>query len=453
MKLSRIIGVFLAALILFSVCACSSSPVLPEQKESEEPTKPEQPEKKQKPDEPEIHEDTVISFIACGDNIVHTPIYNQAKKAGTDGKLDFSGIYSDIVDIVAEKDLAYINVETLIGGDEYGFSSYPNFNSPEDLGTFLVDSGFDVMNLAHNHMLDAPGKDNALYLRNCAKFFEDKGVLPIGYYSSEADTENIRIIEIKGVKIAWLAFTYDDNSVTDPNGDGSYETTADCEYADEKLKYKDYSLNGHKPGTSPDVYIPFMKKALIEKQVGLAKEKADLVFVSAHWGVEDSYTAPNGDFPARNMQKYYAEFFADLGVDAIIGMHPHVVQPVEWIEGKNGNKCLCIYSLGNLISGMLWGRNMLGAMAEFDIVKSGLTGKFSIENVCIVPTVCHYENGTKNFHIYLFSDYTDELAKKHGCHAKDSTDAKRGKKFSVAALEERIQKTFAPEFLKEGYAY
>lgn len=452
--MKRIIALILALATVFALIGCGEK--APEKGESEKKddiiSVPEKQETDKKEEEPIVPADTVISLIALGDNIVHTPIYSQAKKAGTDGKLDFSAIYENITDYVKAKDVAYINVETLIGGDKYGFSSYPNFNSPEDMGTFLVDGlGCDVMNLAHNHMLDAPGSDKALYLRNCANFFEEKGVTPIGYYKSEEDTQNIKVTEVKGVKIAWLSYTYDDHIAYDQNGNGKV-TEADTEISD-KFTNKQSSLNGHRVGSSPDTYIPFMKKELIEKQVKIAKEIADVVIVSAHWGVEDAYNPTNGYFPPWADQKYYGQYFADLGVDVIIGMHPHVIQPTEWLEGKDGNKCLCAYGLGNLISGMLWGRNMVGAMFEFEIFKDGASGEISIREPYMIPTVTQYYAGTKNFKIIPFSMYSEELASKHGCKAKDNTIASRGKKFSYAAIKEKIDRTYSEEMLHEGYGF
>ena len=191
-------------------------------------------------------------------------------------------------------------------------------------------------------------------------------------------------------------------------------------------------------------------------QVAIAKQNADLIFVSAHWGVEDSWSATDSYFPLNDIQKEYSQYFADLGVDVIIGTHPHVIQDTAWLEGENGNKTLCAYSLGNLISGMYWGRNMLGALLEFDIVKNGVSGEISIENVAMIPTVSQYsrrDNGAfRDFEIILFEDYTEELAAAHGCHAKDDTIAKRGMKFSHEALAKKISRTFDEEFIKNDEA-
>ena len=109
---------------------------------------------------------------------------------------------------------------------------------------------------------------------------------------------------------------------------------------------------------------------------------------------------------------------ADLGVDVIIGEHPHVIQPMDWIEGKDGNQTLVIYSLGNFLSSQDEAFNMLGGCASFDIRKDGNTGETTVENVKWYPVVNHisygdYMAGTRDYRVYLLKDYTDELASQH----------------------------------------
>lgn len=398
-------------------------------------------------------EDVVLSLIACGDNIVHGTFQNDAVEKSSSTNPDYSYAYRYIESFIKGKDIAYINQETLIGGDEYGFSGYPNFNTPTAMGDLLMKMGFNVFNIAHNHMLDAPSPDRSLYLRNCNSFFTEAGKTAIGYYSSQEDTSNIKIMEVKGVKIAWLAYTYDDNCAYDQDGDKKV-TEADIKIC-ETFDYSKFSANGHKIGATSGTYIPYLKKALIEKQVALAKQQADVVLVSAHWGIEDSWSSTDLAFPLHAMQTYYAQIFADCGVDAVIGMHPHVIQKTDWVTGKNGNKMLVAYSLGNLISGMYWGRNMLGAMLEMNIRISGADGSVTVEEPKMIPTVCHYVNkgGEKfrEFMIYPLTMYTEELAAAHGCHKKDDTIAKRGKKFSREALLDKVRKTYSSEFLYEDW--
>ena len=272
----------------------------------------------EEPSIPPIPEDTVIRFLACPDNLIHPSVYysaivSAAEKAGKDPvysplasvEYDFSDTYRFVANEIKNADIAYINCETLIGGNENGISGYPQFNSPEAMGDYLVELGFDIFNVAHNHMLDS-GNDK--YLINCNKFYTDRGGTVIGYYKDKAAIDDIVVYEYNGVRIAWLAYTYDTNGIA--------------------LK------------SSASTYIPYFDEALIRRQYAAARAKADLVFVSAHWGYEDSFYT-NAD------QRKYASLFTELGVDAVIGMHSHCIQPVEWQTNESGHKTLGGYSLGN----------------------------------------------------------------------------------------------------------
>lgn len=190
-------------------------------------------------------------------------------------------------------------------GDGYELSYYPMFNSPQDVGYDLQELGFDVVGIANNHMLDKGAKG----LEKTIAFWKNmEGVLLIGGYDSREDYDTVRVLEKNGIKIAFLAYTYGTNGLT-------------------------------KAASSP-VVIPYINEDDITRQVAAAKNAADAVIVSVHWGDE-------GSFKPNDAQKRTAQLFADCGVTAIIGHHPHVIQPVEWITGKNGNKTLCVYSLGN----------------------------------------------------------------------------------------------------------
>jgi len=226
-------------------------------------------------------------------------------------------------------------------------------------------------------------------------------------------------MNVDGVNIAFLAYTFGANS-------GTYMNSA--------------SVNA-------GYVTPYIKDATLIRHIEAAKEKADLVFVSVHWGNENVFQ-PSAE------QKRVAKLIADNGADVIIGHHSHTVQPVEWITGKNGNKTLCVYSLGNLISGMLSTKNMLGGLMTFDIVKED--GKISIENPVFKPLMCHYDIADfskkdpegnplrTGFKVYMLEDYTEELAKKHGTQNYG--------KFTLSTLygyaKDTISSEFLPDYLK-----
>jgi len=153
--------------------------------------------------------------------------------------------------------------------------------------------------------------------------------------------------------------------------------------------------------------VNMLDKKKMEGDIKKAEELADFTIVFPHWGVEYSYE------PSKS-QKELVDFFYDLGVDLVIGTHPHVLQPVEWVEKRDDHRMLVYYSLGNFISYQREAPRMLGGIAEVTISKDE-NGTY-ISSAGITPIVTHYENGKAdyNYAIYRLDDYNESLAKLHG---------------------------------------
>lgn len=386
-------------------------------------------------DLPEDPVDTVVSFVACGDNLIHPSVYYGAMEyyAAANGtkvnykdwptnemNYDFLPIYEYVADTMKNADICYINQETLSGGPGTKIDGYPQFNTPIAMGRDLAALGVDIVNMAHNHMLDS-GNDKLLKYSD--PYFKSLGMTPLGYYKNEADTNNIVLYEKEGITFALLTYTYGTNGIQ-------------C-----------YS----------ETYIPYLNEALIRRQVGLAHALADVVIVSAHWGYEDSYTQ-------NQEQRNYAELFCELEVDVVIGTHSHCLQPMKWVENDiTGHKMLLTYSLGNFVSGMQGALNVLEGMLSFDVRKSAETGEISIENPILTPVVLHYtkesadgekDTGYRNFKIYELKNYTEELVKEHGVtwyEKKKGTTTLKGGKFSIENLYKTLQSVIPAEFLPEEY--
>ena len=394
----------------------------------ESSAEPEEPESSV-PEEPIVPEDTRVSFMACPDNLVHHSMYYDAieKAAEQNGvnptytdlhnnSYDFSPIYRFIAEDIKNADISYINQESLIGGPDYPISAYPRFNTPDAMGHTVADLGFDVVNVAHNHMLDSGNTD---FLKYSYDLFSSRGVEVLGYYPNEEATEDILIIERKGIKVAFLTYTY--------------------------------GTNGHT--SKDDFVIPYFDIELMKKQVAIAKEKADIVITSCHWGNEYTYT-PN------SMQKENAQILCDLGVDVIVGMHSHCIQPMEWLTSETGHRTLVTYSLGTIVSGIRKGMSTLAGILTFDIVKDGESGEVYIDTPLFVPTVCHYtrgrsiadnDSGSRNFTIYPLADYTQEIAQEHSLVRAEKKDGTTliGGGFSRATLLETVRATIPEEFLPD----
>jgi poly-gamma-glutamate synthesis protein (capsule biosynthesis protein) len=296
-------------LILFLIPGCL---------QKEEP-KPEPIDETPIVEEPK-EENYSFSLVAVGDALIHDGIYNSAYIGNNN--YDFTKMFKYIKPVISEFDLAFYNQETAIGGKNIGLSSYPNFNSPDEIGLNLIDIGFNLVNLATNHTIDRGGVASTY----SANFWKNKkDVYAVGNYASQIDRDEVIIKEVNGITYSMLGYTYGTNGIAIPTG-------------------KDYLVN---------VYNAEKVKTDIER----VRDKVDVLIVSMHWGIEYTH-APT------DTQKTQAEYLASLGVDIIIGHHPHVIQPIDFIDDT-----LVIYSLGNFISGQNQEAQRVGLMAALTVNK------------------------------------------------------------------------------------
>lgn len=259
---------------------------------------------------------TSISLIMAGDNLINDKLYNAAKKG--DGSYDFKSMYSYIKDIVKNYDLAYYNQETILGGSEIGVSSYPAFNSPYEVGDATIDTGFNLVSLATNHTLDRGEKA----IINSLNYWNNKSnVLTSGSYLSNNDRNKVNIKEVNNITYTMLNYTYGTNGIKVPEG-------------------KEYLVNIWPcTGNNPDNDTKYQEyKEVVKEDILRVRDKVDLLIVAMHFGVEYTHV------PTK-YQIDMAEFLSSLGVDIIIGTHPHVIMPITYI-----NDTLVIYSLGNFLS-------------------------------------------------------------------------------------------------------
>lgn len=350
---------------------------------------------------PTARPDDKVKFIAAGDNLIHGSIYLQAARRGKDGHYDFDYAYENVVPYLKNFDLRFINQETIV--TDLPPATYPRFSSPWDLGKKVIDMGFEVIGTSNNHSYDK-GVDG---INKTLEFWNSTDVVHTGYYTGNDDYD-IKYKTVNNIKIAFLAYTYGTNGLSIPKDSPNYIIRAD-------------------------------NFEVIERQVKIAKEKADVVIVSCHWGFED--TNKINDY-----QKNVALNLNKMGVDVIIGTHPHVIQPVEWFTNEeNDYKTLICYSLGNFISAQSKANNMLGGLFEFDIIKKyDIDGnsKVVIESPYFTPTVTHYDANYSNIRNYILKDYTSEMALSHGVRAFDA-------KFSLEYLNRIVENIISNEFIKK----
>ena len=314
-----------------------------------------------------------ISIVAVGDNLLHMPVVNSGKQP--DGSYDYLHIFSKLQPIFKEADLAVIGEESVFGGEHMGYSGYPLFNSPSDMGKTLVNEGFDIVLHASNHVADkwAEGIENTL------AFWETfPQVTVLGINKSEEEKQEVDILEVKGAKLAVLNYTYGTNGISLPSD-------------------KSYLVN-------------YIDEEKIQQDVAFAESNSDFTIAFMHWGTEYS-------FKPDDFQKALCTKMCDWGVDLIIGSHPHVIEPVEWYTSENGNQMLVYYSLGNYVSRQLEAKNLLGGLANIELKFNG--ERVYIHDYSFMPIVTHYNTQFSGFAVYPLKNYTDALAQGHGVAMKD----------------------------------
>lgn len=301
-------------------------------------------------------------IIAFGDMIGHMPVVNSGK---TEDGYNFDRFFENVKKYIDEADIACVNQETIF--IENSFTGYPTFGTPSAFGEAELRAGFDVVTQATNHAYDK-GENGIIYTTD---FWRGKDAVLLGVHESEEDAEKIDIIERNGIKLALLNYTYGLNGFVLPSG-------------------KDYLVD----------LLDDEEK--IRERIRLAKSLSDGVIAFLHYGTEYQYE------PSEYQEKW-AQVFADEGVLAIVSSHPHVVEPLRIVEGKDGNLVPVYYSLGNFISSQNDIQCALCAMADFKVVKdpSGI----HVEAAKIVPVITHMENNY--YSAYLLDDYPDEMEKRH----------------------------------------
>lgn len=317
-----------------------------------------------------------LSMITAGDNLIHSSIYKDAN-TGTNN-YDFTPMYELIKPIVSKYDVAYYNQETILGGKELGVSDYPAFNSPQEVGDAMIDAGFNLVSLATNHTMDS-GEDAVLKSREYWNSKDD--VLAVGSYSSFDEKDEVNIVTKNNITYTMLNYTYGTNGINVPNGK---------EYL-VNVWPTDLTINDVNSDTEYQNY-----KKQVKEDIEKVRDKVDVLIVAMHWGVE--YTHEPTEY-----EKDMANYLAELGVDIVIGTHPHVIQPITWIDDT-----LVIYSLGNLISAQYQDDNynkMVGLLTSLEINKTvkGNETDIVIDNVDNELIYTYYSNW-RNFKVVPFSN-------------------------------------------------
>lgn len=309
-----------------------------------------------------------ITLSAIGDMLIHETVYEDARTAG--GTYDFRPMLKRVKPFLNDTTITFANQETMLGGEELGLSSYPAFNSPYAVGDALKDAGVNVVSLANNHTLDR-GEEAIM---NAISHWENIDMMYTGAYKDEADRENIRVYQTdEGISVAFLAYTYGTNGIPVPDG-------------------KDHLVN-------------LINREVMADRISEAKQQADAVVLSLHYGNEYER------MPSEE-QKDLVQFLANEGVDVVLGHHPHVLQPVDWVEGEDGHQTLVAYSLGNFLSGQDEFYRRIGGIFRFTIQKTidGDEENIEVKAPKFMPTFVKFKNQANYEVAPMYQLTNDELA-------------------------------------------
>lgn len=366
----------------------------------------------------EIIPDTYATVLSIGDIMCHS---HQLEGAKTSDGYDFSAFFKELSPYFQKYDLCVGNLELTFGGTESGsYRGYPSFNTPDQLADTIKSSGINLLMTSNNHSYDT----GLFGLKRTAQVLKEKQIEYTG--TRELETEPKYLVkDINGIKIGIVNFTY--------------ETTGD----DATRKY----LNGGAISRDANGLINTFSYQRIDSFYTEAKsvieamknDGAEFISFYMHWGEEYQLTA-------NTWQKSIAQKLSNMGVDMIVGGHPHVVQPMELIHSEDSqNTTICIYSLGNAVSNQRRelmknsspkGHTEDGVMFSYKLKKSG-DGEVSVVDVDIIPTwVYKYSQNGYKYTVYPIEDLQTATTKYSSLASKLTESYNRTKAIVESGLTE-----------------
>lgn len=314
-----------------------------------------------------------FTFMATGDNLLHTKLYTEANQRAGGTGYDFDQLYAGVADLLKDADIAFINQETPLATAIADVSSYPMFNTPSECVYDLHEIGFNVFNIVSNHTLDK-GADGVKATIDVMEGMDD--TLYVGSYYNKEEMEKLHYLEQGGIKVAFLGFTEMTNGLElSPDSEIAFTYTSD--------------------------------EAEMEKLIKDADTKAEVVIVSVHWGEENVFNASDA-------QKQLAQKFADWGADLVIGHHPHVLEQIESVTSADGRTVPVVYSLGNFTSTMNLQANHIGGFFKCNVIYNKADKSVAIADEEFIPLINYFTAGKNNIRVLPVSEYTQDLENNNG---------------------------------------
>lgn len=316
--------------------------------------------------QPPIVKESTATLCATGDILMHMPVINSGR---TETGYDFSSIFKYLSDYVLSSDLAVANLETTLAGldNGYSYSGYPQFNCPDEIVTSLKNAGFDTLLAANNHSYDT----RSFGFNRTAQVIWDNDLSVLGH-KENPDDPNYLVFDVNGIRLGLACYTYDtDNSPDKKALNGIPMTAADAAL----INSFDYSN------------LDLFYTEITESMAQMEEQGVDAVILFLHWGNEYQ-------LQQNATQSSIAQTLCDLGVDVIIGGHPHVVQPMELLTSTTDDthKTVCLYSMGNAVSNQrAASMNLNTGHTEDGVLFSVTFAKYSdgtvvLESADVLPT-------------------------------------------------------------------
>ncbi len=361
--------------------------ILPAPSETQVPVPTEAPTETTMPEPEKVVATATIS--AQGDLLMHKPIFDtKSAVLQQDGTYDFSPVFKYLTDTTQGYDYALANLETTFGGDDFPYQGNPAFNCPDSFLDSVAAAGYDGLLTANNHSYDT----QMTGITRTLEKVRGAGLDTFGTRLSEEENR-YQVVEVNGIKIGMVCYTYTSGMSQDGRP----------------------RLNGNFPVEQPDLVNWFeikkpqkMYDEMKEILSAMEEEGAEVTMLFTHWGNEYELTE-------NSFQNGYAQNLCDLGIDVIVGGHPHVVQPVELLTSTVDpeHRTICVYSMGNAVSNQRSGNIPAcpsphtedGILFEITFEKYS-DGTVYIQSADILPTWVnmHNQNGGREYNILPLDD-------------------------------------------------
>ncbi len=318
------------------------------------------------PPEPE-HVVSTATILSTGDLLMHGQLIVDAKQ--DDGTYDFSYIFPYITEYVSDADFAVANLETTLAGTAKPYQGNPMFNCPDEIVDAAKNAGFDMLLTANNHSYDS----QQVGFERTIRTVREKGLLNLGTMLSGEEPKFV-VQEINGIKIGMIAYTYEDSAVGNSVPALNYNP----------MQAGGYDIINCFRHAAPEPFYAALETQIAE----MRQQGAEAIVLYIHWGQEYKLE-PN------SYQTSMAQRLCDLGVDVIIGGHPHVVEPVALLESTvdPNHRTVCLYSMGNAVSNQRLGKlkSITTAHTEDGVLFSISFSKYSdgtvyLEDASLIPT-------------------------------------------------------------------